>query len=109
MSLFKDKEKTAEVFKASDDVETKITIENVNSLTPLFEIPVNIITLNDQDMIIEGDILGEHVANVRGANQSLLKRGYLIRYKGEKQVYRIVRNPKPMKLFNRTKIRLKLT
>lgn len=109
MSLFKDKEKIAEVFKALDNAETKITIEDLKQLTPLFEVPLNIITLNDQDMIIEGDILGDHVANVRGANQSLLKRGYLVRYKGEKQVYRIVRNPKPMKLFNRTKIRLKLT
>lgn len=109
MSLFKDLEKTAEFYRALDNAETKITVEDLSQLTPLFEAPLNIITINDQDMIIEGDILGEHRANVRGENQSLLKRGQLVRYKGEKQVYRIVRNPKPVRLFNRTKIHLKLT
>lgn len=109
MSLFKDKEITAEVYKALDNAETKITIEDLKQLTPLFEVPLNIITLNDQDAIIEGDILGDHVANVRGENRDLIKRGYLLRYKGQKQVYRVVRNPKPMKLFKRTKLRLKLT
>lgn len=108
MSLYPELEKVAEVFKASDNAETKITSEDLSQLTPLFEIPVNIITINDQDMIIEGDILGEHVANVKGENRLLLKRGYLIRYKGEKQVYRIVRL-KDYKLFTKTKIRLKYT
>jgi len=109
MSLFQDLEKTAEVFQASDSSVTKITTEKLSQLTPVFEIQVNIIPISDQDMIIEEDILGDHRANVRGINQSLLARGQLLRYKGEAQVYRIVRNPKKLRMFDRTKIHLKRT
>lgn len=109
MSLFRNLERTAEFFKASDNNATKITSEDVDSLSVYFEAPVNLIQINDQDMIIEGDILGEFRANVRGANQSKLARGLLLRFKGDLQVYRLVRNPKPQRMFNRTKIYCKLT
>lgn len=109
MSLFKNLEKTAEFKMPSDNTTTKITNSAFDSLPLSFEAPLNAIYINDQDMIIEEDILGEIRANVRGENRDRLKRGMLCRIKGEKQIYRLVRNPKPQRMFKRTKIYLKRT
>lgn len=104
MSLFPEFYTTAEVYIFDDNNTTKVI---ALPSTPNFTIEINVIRLNAEDSLIQGEQLGEYRANVRGSRASEVIEGAVIKIQGTNQKYQVVNRPKYLKLFKRYKLNLK--
>lgn len=104
MSLFPELEQTGEVYIFDDSNTTKISSLPAS---PDFTIKINVIRLNAEDSLIQGEQLGEYRANIKGTRASEVIEGAVIKIQGTSEKYQVVNKPKYLKLFNRYKLNLK--
>lgn len=102
MGLFTDKEVIGSVYLPTDSSVTKKT---TYPALPNFTIKINIIRINAEDAMIEGEELGEYRANIKNGRASEVTEGALIQADNVK--YRVVNKPRFNKLFNEYKLNLK--
>lgn len=104
MSLFPEFYTTGEVYIFDDNSTTKVT--SLPS-SPNFTIDINVIRLNAEDQLIQGEQLGEYRANIKGARASEVIEGAVIKIQGTSEKFQVVNKPKYLKLFKRYKLNLK--